>query len=360
MLKSLLSLILFFCGAQILSAQSAIVFNENLLNDLWGGYKSIFNKTYSSTHQDIERRSQFFKNLNIITEHNFFSNTSYRLTVNKFSDQSFYDLKKNIVHGNRVFLHWPKSADGPAACSGKNLNQKTNTDFKKIINSVNNIPSSFDWRERNVITRVKDQGLCGSCWAFSVAGVIESIYNIKTNTIIELSEQFIIDCLSYEPDGCDGGYLDYVYAILVENRVWPPNSVNYPNTGGSNTCNITFLDEHSNNRLPPKCVSFLQFDNENEDFIMKIIALFGPVSAAVEVSEDMMMYGGGVLRSTNKNINHAIIIVGYGFDKILNLKYWIVKNSWGDDWGEGGYMRIARGENSYGISSNILLPIVEV
>lgn len=324
------------------------------IESTWLTFKEKFKKIYNSDADEERHRIQFLKNLVTVNNHNIVGNSSFILAVNKFSDYSFDDVKKHFSFNQKLFLQ-PTHGN---KCGGVLPNHVQV--LKHIVNNINFLPPGLDWRDYGAVSSVKDQGTCGSCWAFSIVGVLEGVHAIKYGHMNELSEQFLIDCMSYEDDGCDGGYLDYVFGLIVEDKIWPPERLDYPNTGNSNRCDNDVYRKIKNRKGKPSCSSFYQFENEDEEFIMKLVALVGPVSAAVEVTEEMLLYKGGIIFAPNQDVNHAVIIVGYGVDADSGLKYWLIKNSWGEDWGENGYMRVLRGSNSFGISSHILFPLLDV
>jgi C1A family cysteine protease len=210
-------------------------------------------------------------------------------------------------------------------------------------------PTSFDWRTKGAVGPVKNQGSCGSCYAFSVAANLEGLYAIKYQKLLSFSEQQIVNCDSKNL-GCNGGWMATTYTYLKgSNGLGLTSSLKY--IGVKQTCSA----------VPGVAkVTGYKFAGTTADAaIAKFLVSTGPLSAALNANS-FQYYKSGVLRLSAaacpaSNLNHAITLVGYGNSNGVN--YWIVKNSWSATWGESGYIRVAWGTcgiNTYVLSGTIV------
>jgi C1A family cysteine protease len=196
-------------------------------------------------------------------------------------------------------------------------------------------PSSMDWRNSNVVTPVKNQGNCGSCWSFSATGAIEGINAIRHGTLTSLSEQKLIDCSgSYGNMGCNGGSMDAAFRYVKANGGDCTES-SYPYTASQGTCRSS--------TSVSTVTGFVDVTANSETALLNAVAQ-QPVSVAIEADQAVFQfYSSGVLTgSCGTNLDHGVLVVGYGTDP-SHGEYWLVKNSWGTNYGEAGYVRLAKG-----------------
>ena len=203
------------------------------------------------------------------------------------------------------------------------------------------LPPSFDWRDHGMVTPVKNQGACGSCWAFSGVGTIEAALLINNQTETILSEQQFVDCVPNPNQcggtgGCDGATQPLLFEYAQENGAELEDAYAY--TAATGTCHEADYSKAATIEgwgvLPENC------DN---DMLMSYLLEFGPIAVSVD-AEPWAYYGGGVMdfASCGSTIDHAVLLVGYGTDADSGADYWTIKNSWGSTWGEEGYIRISR------------------
>eukprot|EP01134_Creolimax_fragrantissima_P007736 CFRG7736T1 len=213
-----------------------------------------------------------------------------------------------------------------------------------IVDENKKVPQFVDWRRDGAVTPVKDQGTCGSCWAFSATGALEGAYFLKTGRLNSLSEQQLMDCSwAYTNNGCDGGEpamaMDY---ITEAGGIQDDASYSYENA--NNFCR--YNDAKRATTLKGRVI----IPKGNEVALKQAVAMHGPVSIAFDASKpSLLFYSSGVYRDpecSDSDLDHAVLIVGYGTTDAGD-DYWIVKNSWSTYWGEMGYLRIARNFNNH-------------
>ena len=215
------------------------------------------------------------------------------------------------------------------------------------------LPKAYNWCESGGCTPVKDQGNCGSCWAFGTVGPLESNILIKDGLTMDLSEQYLVSC-NEENWGCNGGWWAHDYhewkIPLNESDAGAVYEDGFPYTANDDPCN----PPHAHHE---KIISWHYIGNPNPYVVPSVEAIkqaiydYGPVSAAVCVNPDFQSYTEDIFSSKCRKINHAIVLVGWNdYDG-----YWILKNSWGPDWGENGYMRIKYGTSLVGYSANYVV-----
>jgi len=217
-------------------------------------------------------------------------------------------------------------------------------------NKTLSAPDAYDFVKIGAVQNVKDQGKCGSSWAFAIVSNIES-QNIVKNKFYDLySEQQLIDCDLLD-QGCNGGYMQNAFEYLLQNGIMKDND--YPYRGKDEACKFSSI------RVAVKINGFYLADSINEDDIKNILFQYGPLTASI-VGHPFQFYVGGIFdvesrdecdSSYNSNLNHAVTLVGYGSEN--GKDYWLVKNSWGKNWGEQGYFRIARGKGICGINLEV-------
>uniref|UniRef100_A0A915LQM4 Peptidase C1A papain C-terminal domain-containing protein n=2 Tax=Meloidogyne javanica TaxID=6303 RepID=A0A915LQM4_MELJA len=205
-------------------------------------------------------------------------------------------------------------------------------------------PKQWDWREKGVVTHVKNQLNCGSCWAFSVVGMVETMHAIHNGTLVRLSEQQLIDCDSAE-NGCEGGFRPYALRYIRDKGLLSENA--YPDP-----TQRVFIDEWRS--LP-----------SDEDQIADWIATNGPVTFGMNATKSMYHYKGGIFSPSPEECNyeslgsHSMEVIGYGVND-KDIPYWILKNSWGSGYGvNGGYLHMRRGVNSCGLTREVYSALIK-
>lgn len=292
----------------------------------------------------------FKKNLDVIEKHNSEYSMgihSYTLGVNHFADWTFAEFKEKML-GTRLNMTHNKLAS-----SGT---------FVKLPASIK-APDSVDWRDLGAVTPVKNQGQCGSCWAFSTTGSLEGAHFRLTKKLVSLSEQQLVDCSGkYHNEGCNGGLMDNAFQYVKDNGGLDTEE-SYPYHAHAEKCHF------KKQNVGSTCSGFMDITSGDEDALREAVATVGPVSVAIDATEEkFMLYKDGIFvddgcKNGQDDLDHGVLVVGYGTNTTSNGEqkdYWIVKNSWGPEWGEGGFIRMARNLNNMcGVATSASYPLVK-
>jgi cathepsin L len=277
----------------------------------------------------------------------------YRFEVFK-SNMDFVDAWNSANHTSTVALN--KFADLTSAEFALVYNGfKPELRREKKYITLTDLPQAYpdgslDWSAKGVVTPVKDQGQCGSCWAFSTTGSVESVIAIDHGVLISLSEQELVDCAGkYGNYGCNGGLMDNAFKYVMANGLLTEQQ--YPYTAKNGICQrgsqaASQYSKISGYKDVTHTESALGTADDTE-----------PISIAIEADQAaFQLYSGGIIKAgCGQNLDHGVLLVGYGTD--TNIPYWKVKNSWGTSWGEAGYVRIERGEDLCGIANEPSYPV---
>jgi cathepsin L len=282
-------------------------------------------KRYATPEEYKFREEIFIERMKMIMKHNS-QDLSWKLGVNRFVDQTDAEL--------RQVLGYKKGA----------LPEEQKQPIK--VSAAAPLPGNVDWRQRGVITAVKDQGRCGSCWTFGAAESVESFYALSTGQLFDLSEQQILDCTPNTNDcggtgGCNGGTPELAFAQMIKmgglSSEWTYPYISYPGTDYG--CSTT------GTKFNPVAVVTDYHVLESNDYnsVLSAVAQIGPLAINVDAST-WHFYEYGVFNGcnqTNPDIDHVVQLVGYGTDPQYG-GYWLVRNSWSPSWGEDGYIRLYR------------------
>lgn len=210
------------------------------------------------------------------------------------------------------------------------------------------LPAAFDWRSLGVVTPVKSQGSCGSCWAFAAAETLESAHALATGSLLTVSEQMILDCTPNPlqcggSGGCSGATPELAFGT-VQTLGGAPSEESYPYTSGGGGGNKSAC-RYDPQAAGVSVLGYVKLPANEEGRVMHALATVGPLAVNVDASR-FALYAGGVFdgcsAASDVDIDHAVQLVGWGADEATGLDYWLVRNSWSAAWGEEGYMRLRR------------------
>jgi len=292
-------------------------FTNEQYESMFDAWSKQHGKQYSQEELPA-RFATFSANLDFVTRHNAEAQNgihTYTVTMNEFADLTSSEFATRLG-----YRHVPR-----------------NESQLRIQRFYGDAPPKIDWRDRGAVTQVKNQGQCGSCWAFSTTGSVEGANFLKTGNLIELSEQELVDCDHDGDQGCGGGMMDNAFNWIEANGGIDSES-DYPYKAHRSLfgCSTEKMAQHV-----ATVSNYTNVQPNSEDQLLLAVAQ-QPVSVAIEADQiGMQLYHKGVFSGTcGTNLDHGVLVVGYGVD---GLDYWIVKNSWGSNWGEAGYIRLVRG-----------------
>jgi len=278
------------------------------------------NKEYSSVEEFQERFIIFKENLSKVSNHESYT---------PFMDVSVEEFNNRLTLSASMI---PKA--------------RATMERYVLKNVFGDLPTTFDWRDQKAVGDVRDQGQCGSCWAFSAVGNLEGLYAIKHQQLLDLSEQQLVDCDKDQDQGCNGGWMDNAFQYLQSHGI--EREADYPYTARDGKC------KYNDSKGVFKVASFKDI-SQNESEIQRVLVENGPLSVAVDASS-FQFYSGGINDCSFSYLNHGVTLVGYGEE--AGVKFWTIKNSWGKGWGEKGYIRIPRGTGACGVNSAVSTAIL--
>lgn len=249
----------------------------------------------------------------------------YTLALNKFSDLETSEFSR-IYNGYRPA---PRSNVTRKLYEAPPLNPSLGA-------------ATVDWRTKGVVTPVKNQGQCGSCWAFSTTGSVEGQHALKTGSLVSLSEQNLMDCSgAYGNEGCNGGLMDDAFRYIIANN-GIDTEASYPYLAEDENCHF------SANNVGADITGYVDIPSGSENSLQSACYSIGPISVAIDASHmSFQSYSGGVYYEpacSTQQLDHGVLVVGYG--TYNGQDYWLVKNSWGENWGLSGYIMMSRNRNN--------------
>jgi len=307
----------------------------NLKDTQWEQFKAKYMKDYEP-EEESTRKTIWTNNHAFIKRHNEAyeaGNETYAVGENEYTDLT-----------NMEFASMLTSMQG----------FKSRAANEMFVPQHSDVRSEVDWRNDGYVTPVKNQGQCGSCWAFSTTGSLEGQWFKKTGELISFSEQNLLDCSSsYGNMGCNGGLMDPSFHYIKDHGIATEEA--YPYKAHKGSCH------YDESMSAASVTGWKDIRRGSEEDLKAAVSEVGPISVAIDASHaGFQMYKHGVYHSifcSHNRLNHAVLAVGYGEEN--GAKYWLVKNSWGKSWGNHGYINMSRDRNNNcGIATSASYPLV--
>jgi len=305
--------------AILLALLPLIIFALNV-EQSFNAWTLLHGKEYTSQNDYNYRLSVYRDNLAFIENHNR-QNLGFTVAMNIFGDLTVEEYRA-LYLGSRV--------------NGSNIVQTNLHIYDPSIPLADDV----DWRTKGAVTGVKNQGQCGSCWAFSTTGSLEGAWSITRGKLVSLSEQNLVDCSgAYGNYGCNGGLMDSAFDYIIANKGIDTQD-SYKYTARDGTCKF------NKNTIGATMTTYTDVTSQSEPALQSAIVK-QPVSVAIDASHSsFQFYSSGVYyeaRCSPTQLDHGVTAVGYGN---AGSDYYIVKNSWGTDWGMQGYILMSRNRNN--------------
>ncbi|EER08933.1 cryptopain precursor, putative [Perkinsus marinus ATCC 50983] len=300
-------------------------------------FKQKYNVQYAPNEESY-RREVFSRNFQWIEEQNARGDLTYALGVTRFCDRT-----------NKEFTSTAAGLEGSVD------DLKSQVILQSAAQSMKeDPPQSVNWVKRGVVGPVKDQGECGSCASFATAGALESYYAMATghtnDSIVPLSEQQILDC--YASASCNGGLPSGIFTYVKDNGI--TSEKNYPYEASKSRdynepCRTNLLDKDDLIIKPGIVTGYTTINGGDYQGLLSAVAFQGPVATLIDgTTPPFQHYKSGVITGVCDKVTlHIVVIVGYG-ETSEGIKYWLIKNSWGTEWGENGYGKVERDTGGFG------------
>ncbi|XP_026329700.1 digestive cysteine proteinase 1-like isoform X2 [Hyposmocoma kahamanoa] len=303
------------------------------VDHVFNAFKAKFGKDYADIQEHAMRKNLFQKRMRLIRETNC-KNLSYKLAVNHLADRTPEELKK--------YRGLKRRDPGDKGTHPFPYTQKT------LKNVLSDLPDEYDTRSEGLVAPVQNQGDCGSCWTYGTTAAAEGALARKEGKLIRLSNQALIDCgWEFGNDGCDGGADTTAYKWMMKYGL--PTIADYGTYEQvDDYCRISNISE---DKLHP-IRGFVDVTPNSVGALKVALYQNGPLSVSIDATDRFLSYSSGIFYDTeclsnSTSLNHEITLVGYG--EQYGETFWIVKNSYGPNWGISGYMHILAKDNNCGI-----------
>ncbi|EDV28493.1 uncharacterized protein TRIADDRAFT_51454 [Trichoplax adhaerens] len=338
---------------RLINSMQSLIPAEQTIDDpvdsLFHQFTHQYNKTYRyrDHHQHAKRQNYFRQHLRFIQSTNR-KGLKYQLKLNHFADRSDKEL------WNFTQRHF-KLNYGKLEHDVKNFITRYKLPFALDLNQ--SIADHLDWRDRGAISKIRDQGMCSSCWALSTTQAIESALYIQTGEKVELSSQSLVDCSwPFGNQGCSGGFISHTLAWIIKQRGIPTKSSYGQYLGRNGYCH------HHDLTTGAKLKGYSQIPQGNMKALKVALAKVGPVTVSINTSpKSFLFYSSGVFYNDQclgdyAHLDHNVLAIGYG--RQHDQDYILIKNSWSAYWGDHGYIKISTRNNNCGLATNAYYPIL--
>ncbi|PAV78738.1 hypothetical protein WR25_07428 [Diploscapter pachys] len=309
------------------------------IKGLFNEFVQKYGKKYDSPREKLRRFNIFYSNV-LSYEEEERKNPELDLDVTEFADRTDEELKMILL-----------------AYENDSILEGTYPRKSENYQPIPNRPENHNWNEQGKVTAVKNQQQCGSCWAFATVAAVESGLAIKNGTLLSLSEQEMVDC-DRSNNGCHGGVRAYAMRFVQKNGLVPEQT--YPYTAEEDAqCHLK--KDKNDSRI---FINNYELLGKSEDQIADWVYSKGPVTFGMNVTRFLYYYRNGIFTPDPKDCtqnslgSHAMTLVGYGKDANTGNLFWVVKNSWGQYWGENGFFKLARNVNACGMANNVVAAIL--
>ncbi len=287
------------------------------------------NKKYSTAEEYLARFKIFESNYLKLESFSINVDRKHSVGINKFADMTPQEFRRTYLNLNIKLVDVLKAQS-------------------EQLTFAEEAPEAHDWRSTGAVGPVKDQGSCGSCWAFSTVGNLEGLNYLKTKQFVQYSEQQLVDC-DKNDSGCNGGLMENAYDYLIS-AGGIEKQADYKYTGRDGSCKFV------KTKAALQVVGHVSAASQDENEVKSFLYSTGPLAIALN-ADPLQFYNGGIIDADANDcdpqgLNHGVTLVGYGSEN--GTDYWIVKNSWGSGWGEDGYFRMARGKGTCGINTYVV------
>jgi len=311
----------------------ACALSETEYRTAFEDFKVNFGKVYLES-EETHRYNVFKSNLDFVNSWDAAAR-GFSVGINEFADLTS-DEFVSIYNGMKINKEYEPVEEAEPVKSG-------------VTGDIVN------WVNKGAVTGIKNQGQCGSCWSFSATGSMEGEQFIKKGKLVSLSEQNLVDCSTSQGNqGCNGGLMDYAFQYVISNGGLDTED-SYPYTAtGPNNCQY-------NPANSAETLSSFTDVSQGDEGALATAVMQQPTSVAIDASQpSFQSYTGGVYYEpacSSTSLDHGVLAVGYGTDDSGN-DYWLVKNSWGTDWGMNGYIQMSRNKNNNcGIATSASYPV---